>query len=33
LFEEAGKLDEVAKLAVDWFNDHLVLNLKHSILE
>lgn len=23
LFEEEGKLEEVAKLAVSWFNDHL----------
>lgn len=26
LFEEPGKLDEVAELAVDWFKKHLVLN-------
>lgn len=28
LFEEPGKLDEVANLAVNWFNKHLILNLK-----
>jgi pimeloyl-ACP methyl ester carboxylesterase len=28
LFEEPGKLDEVANLAVNWFNDHLILNAK-----
>jgi putative phosphoribosyl transferase len=30
LFEEPGKLDEVAELAVDWFNKHLVTNTKFA---
>jgi pimeloyl-ACP methyl ester carboxylesterase len=29
LFEESGKLDEVARLATDWFKNHL-LNLKNK---
>jgi putative phosphoribosyl transferase len=28
LFEEPGKLHEVAQLAIDWFNNHLILNAK-----